>query len=131
MNPTQRQRQGRPARLLGHLVILSPCHLVKFVAAFLLFATGSLALARPDIPSLRETYKDDFYIGTCLPGHLPNSITPAEQELVLAQYSAITGENCMKPEPIHPSETVWNFDDADALVAYGQSHGIAVFGHTL
>ncbi len=81
--------------------------------------------------SLKDVYKNDFYIGTCLGGKLPDAYSPDEIQMIVKQYSAVTPENCMKPEPIHPSEGTWNWDEADALVRFAHDHHMVVYGHTL
>src|SRR5262249_46822687 len=40
-------------------------------------------------------------------------------------------ENCMKPESVHPSENVWDFKMADALVKFAEDNHMEIFGHTL
>ncbi len=81
--------------------------------------------------SLKDASKNDFYIGTCLGGKLPDSYSPDETDMIVKQYNAVTPENCMKPQPIHPSETNWNWDEADALVQFAHDHHMVVYGHTL
>ena len=81
--------------------------------------------------SLKDVYKNDFYIGTCLGGKLADSYSANEIDMIVKQYNAVTPENCMKPEPIHPSEATWNWDEADALVQFAQDHHMVVYGHTL
>jgi len=82
-----------------------------------------------EIPSLKETFKDDFYIGAAVePSQLE---IPAQRELLLKHFSSITAENAMKPENIQPVEGVFDFEDADKIVEFGQDNGIAVRGHTL
>ena len=62
------------------------------------------------IPALKERYQPYFDIGA--------AVTPAvliqRGELVRTQFSSLTAENQMKPEPIHPQPEQWRFADADA-----------------
>jgi endo-1,4-beta-xylanase len=78
--------------------------------------------------TLKEAYAKKFLIGTAsdLKG-LPE----AELTSVRMQYDILTPENCMKPQPIHPSEGKYNFAIADTLVDWCQKNGIKVWGHTL
>jgi len=46
-------------------------------------------------------------------------------------YDIITPENCMKPQPIHPTVDTYNFVTADAMVDWCQKNGLKVWGHTL
>ena len=81
--------------------------------------------------SLRETYKNDFYIGTAL------NVAQIEQQdrqaaaLVPIQFSSVTPENIMKCEIIHPEWNVYDFTMADKYVEYGRSHNMFTIGHTL
>jgi endo-1,4-beta-xylanase len=92
---------------------------------------ASLDATKAQRASLKDVYKNDFHIGTCLGGKLPDSYSPAEIEMIVQQYNAVTPENCMKPEPIHPSEATWNWDEADAMVRFAYVHHMVVYGHTL
>jgi len=47
------------------------------------------------------------------------------------QYNIVTPENCMKPQPVHPTENTYNFETADALVNWCTQNGLKVWGHTL
>jgi len=45
------------------------------------------------------------------------------------QYNLVVGEICMKFGPLHPKPDTYFFDDADALVAFAEQHGMKVRGH--
>jgi endo-1,4-beta-xylanase len=51
--------------------------------------------------------------------------------VVTKEFNSITVENAMKFAALHPSETVYNWVDADYLVAYAQANGKRMHGHTL
>jgi endo-1,4-beta-xylanase len=59
------------------------------------------------------------------------SISETESANIKAHYDIITPENCMKPQPIHPSEEKYNFVTADAMIDWCQKNGLKVWGHTL
>jgi endo-1,4-beta-xylanase len=101
----------------------------------LLLATNLLSIqyvsAQQSIPSLKEIFKNDFLIGTAI-----NTMQIEEKDahsatLILQQFNAVTPENVMKAEPIHPKLDVYNFDISDKLIAYADKHKIKVNGHTL
>ncbi len=50
---------------------------------------------------------------------------------LLREFNAITPENAMKWEPVHPTERGWNLGPADQLVEFAEAHGLRVHGHTL
>ena len=81
--------------------------------------------------SLKETFNGDFLIGTALNTAQIEEKEPNAARLVPQQFSAITPENIMKAEVIHPAWDTYNFDLADKIVAYGQKYQIKVNAHTL
>jgi endo-1,4-beta-xylanase len=52
-------------------------------------------------------------------------------ETAAREFNIVTPENEMKFGPIHPGESMYNFANADAIVEFATSHGMAVKGHTL
>ena len=83
------------------------------------------------MPSLKEACKDIFLIGTALDFRTPNEFSETELNLIKTQFNAITPENSMKPGPVHPQESSWNWTPPDTLVQFSQDNDIKVFGHTL
>ncbi len=81
--------------------------------------------------SLRDTFKNDFLIGTALNTAQIQEKEPNAAALVPKQFSAATPENIMKAEIIHPAWDTYNFDLADKLLEYGKKHNIKINGHTL
>jgi endo-1,4-beta-xylanase len=78
---------------------------------------------------LKDAYAGKFLIGAA--GDIPNRYSESELANIKANYDIITPENCMKPQPVHPSEDKYNFATSDALVQWCQDNGIKVWGHTL
>ena len=56
---------------------------------------------------------------------------PAYAATLVREFNAITPENAMKWEAVHPFEHGWRFDPADHLVAFAEAHRMHVHGHTL
>jgi endo-1,4-beta-xylanase len=50
---------------------------------------------------------------------------------LVREFNAITPENAMKWDRIHPFERRWNFDPADQLVEFAAAHRMRIHGHTL
>jgi endo-1,4-beta-xylanase len=87
------------------------------------------AIIEESIPSLKDVFKDDFYIGTAVgPSQLE---IPACIQLLEKHFSSITAENAMKPEEIQPLEGIFDFKDADKIVDFAEDNGIAMRGHVL
>ncbi len=80
------------------------------------------------LKTLKEAYAGKFLIG-CADDLTSNN--EAYQANIRSQYDIVTPENCMKPQPIHPSEDTYNFATPDALVNWCEKNGLKVWGHTL
>jgi endo-1,4-beta-xylanase len=83
------------------------------------------------IPSLKETFKNEFLIGTALNTPQILEKDPTADKLIRQQFNAATPENIMKAENIHPAWNQFDFTLADKLVEYGRKNKIKINGHTL
>jgi endo-1,4-beta-xylanase len=62
----------------------------------------------------------------------PSHLAEPDYAAVLArEFNQVEPENAMKFGPIHPGPKAYNFEPADAIVAFAQAHNMAVRGHTL
>ncbi len=82
-------------------------------------------------PSLKESFKGDFFIGAALNTAQIEEKIPGAAMLVPQQFNAVTPENIMKAEIMHPEWNKYNFELSDKLVAYAKKHNIVVNAHTL
>ena len=106
---------------------------------FLVFATvvfvscsnTKKATNSPGTPSLKETFKNDFSIGTAMNAEQIEEKDPKADALIIQQFNAVTPENIMKAEIIHPQWDKYNFDLADKLVDYAKKHNMIVNAHNL
>ena len=78
--------------------------------------------------ALKEAYAGKFLIGAA--GDL-KGYSAAELANIKKHYDILTPENCMKPQPTHPSEDIYNFTTPDSMVDWCQKNGVKVWGHTL
>ena len=78
--------------------------------------------------ALKDAYAGKFLIGAA---NDLTKISDAKAANIKMHYDIITPENCMKPQPIHPSEDKYNFVTSDAMVEWCQKNGLKVWGHTL
>ena len=78
---------------------------------------------------IKDAFKDSFLVG--MAGDLPSRYSEAELKLAAEHFAAITPENCMKPERIHPAEDRWQFEPSDALVEWAKKNDMTIHGHTL
>ena len=79
--------------------------------------------------TIKEAFRDSFWIGTA--GDIPARYSEAELAAAAKHFNAVTPENCMKPERVHPEEGRWQFESPDALVEWAQKNQMSVHGHTL
>ena len=96
------------------------------IAMALLVSVNSLAQK-----TLGEATKGIFLFGVAVNMQQVNGIKPIESELIAKEFSAIVPENSLKPQPIHPEENRYFWDDADKLVAFGEKNKQTVTGHCL
>jgi endo-1,4-beta-xylanase len=102
------------------------------LVSLLIACTNSKKLASSSgIPSLKETFRKDFAIGAALNSSQILQKDPQAAQLIPEQFDAITPENIMKAEVIHPEWGRYNFTLADSIVEYGRKHGMEINGHTL
>jgi GH35 family endo-1,4-beta-xylanase len=94
-------------------------------------ATGLGGRVAAQGPSLKDAYKDAFEIGTALDFRRPDEFNDAEIALIKTHFNAITPENSMKPQSVHPQENTWNWTQPDALMKFCEENKIKVYGHCL
>ena len=98
-----------------------------FAAAFLLAVTPLRAGPNPT-PSLRQA-ATTFTIGVGISDRIPER--PADWPLLLSQFTAVTPENCLKPDPVQRDPGQFDFATADAFVDFAHSNRLQVIGHCL
>lgn len=104
--------------------------------AMIWLAAVALALAMPlqakeDASVLKDAYADAFLVGVAVNDDIVAGRDARSQALVPLHFNAITAENVMKNEVIHPRPGVYDFAAADAFVDFGEKHGMFIVGHTL
>lgn len=79
--------------------------------------------------TIKEAFQDAFWIG--MAGDVPARYSESELAAAVQHFNAVTPENCMKPERVHPEEGRWQLEAPDALVAWAQQNQMSIHGHTL
>ena len=100
-----------------------------FSCLAILLITGAPTGAQT--PSLKDAFKGSFLTGAAL-----NPAQFTEQDargaaLVKAQFNAITPENVLKWERVHPQPGTFSFELPDRYVAFGEKNHMFIVGHTL
>ncbi len=78
---------------------------------------------------LKDAYKDYFMIGVAV--NQRNVSNAAQQSLIKQEFSSMTAENDMKPEPTEPREGQFNWEGADRIANFARQNGIKLRGHCL
>jgi len=107
-----------------------------------LLAIGTSAQSADNPVALKDTFKAHFMVGAAInrshatgTGGGRRTLELVEKDVALTrqQFNQITAENDMKWQLIHPREGAdgYDFGPADALVEFGEKHGMYLVGHTL
>lgn len=81
--------------------------------------------------TLKDAFQDSFLMGTALNNRQIQGQDASGQALAIREFNAVTAENVMKWEVIHPEPGVYNFDAADAMMDLAEENDMLVIGHTL
>lgn len=111
-------RLWNPILLSASVALLASCHTIKKDTA-------------QQTPSLSSKYKNDFLIGTALDLRQISGQDPATMNVSKRNFDAITPENIMKCEEIHPSWNQYIWKNADQYVSEGIENKQFIVGHTL
>jgi endo-1,4-beta-xylanase len=84
-----------------------------------------------ELPILKDAYKNYFLVGAALNDDVLNGKDPNAAAIVEKQFSAITAENVMKWQKIHPEPDKYDFEPADRFVKFGVKNKKFIVGHTL
>lgn len=128
---------------------------LQIAVCVLLLNSCAQVQKQPDVPSLYEAYSEAFRVGTALnraqilsgdPAALRDTLRQDRRgyftvreiipdakglELGLKHFKAITPENVMKWEEIHPMPDEYDFEAADKLVEWGEANDKFISAHTL
>lgn len=107
---------------------------MKCIKPYLFAVTTLLAMSctlQKETASLKDAYKDDFYIGTALSADQIAEKDKKEDSLIRKEFNAITAENIMKSMYTHPQKDKYDFALSDKFVAYGEKNKMFIHGHTL
>src|SRR5260221_3387452 len=130
-------RVERTAPACGHAnhgdsMMMSPR---LFRVALLALSTASPAFAQSDTtrstPALQDAFHGTFRIGTALAPRQFNGDDKRVGSLIRTHFNAISPENVLKWEVVHPLPDIYNFGLSDRYVEFGEKNGMFIVGHTL
>lgn len=89
-------------------------------------------LAAPAAPlTLKQAFTGAFLVGAALNQAQFSGADTASARLAAEQFDAISPENVLKFEVVHPRPGQYDFAPADRYVAFGEQHHMFIVGHTL
>jgi endo-1,4-beta-xylanase len=100
------------------------------IASIFTYCSGSKNATNAE-KSLKNAYQNDFLIGAALNATQIEEKDPVAAVLIPQQFNAITPENIMKSEVIHPEWDRYNFTLADKIIDFSKKYNMPVHGHTL
>src|SRR5690606_3271825 len=95
------------------------------------FANAQLPASQENPVTLKQAFKDKFFIGTALTTSQLRGSNPQAIEVVREHFNSIVAENSMKSMHLQPREGEFAFREADRVVGFGETHGMKSIGHTL
>lgn len=95
----------------------------------LIVTLSSAVAAEP--PVLKDAFKKDFLVGVALGTRQVMGEEPQALELAAKQFNAISPENLLKWQEVHPEPKQYQFEPADRYVEFGQQNGMFILGHNL
>ena len=105
------------------------------ITGVLCLTYACIALSACAQATLKDSYADEFLIGTIMPGGLDPDATftddPIELGVVARDFNALTAENCMKPMVMQPNEGEYFFKASDFCVDFAEANSMVLVGHTL
>lgn len=108
--------------------------LLTMVFAALLLTNCSSISKTPESkqpPSLKEVFKEDFLIGTAINVQQIQESNPELTKVEVRHFNAVTPENSMKAEELHPEKGRYDFKLADQFVDQAKRRNMVVNAHAL
>lgn len=104
-----------------------------YSGSFILGLTLLSACIQPEkaSDSLQVAFQNDFLIGTAFNESQILGRDSLSAQLMKKHFNAITPENCMKWEKIHPEPGRYDFELADRFVELGMENRMHMTGHVL
>ena len=109
---------------------LAAC-VAAILAASQVAAAQNAATPATATRGLKDAFEGAFMVGTALAPQQFTERDTASVALIVREFNAITPENVLKWERVHPEPDRYDFTPVDQYVAFGEKHGMFVVGHTL
>lgn len=96
---------------------------------FLLTVFALPGIAREAV--LKDVFKKHFYVGTALNDQICEGKNPAAAAIATRQFNAVTPENELKWERVHPEMGKFDFRASDRFVDFAKKNNMLIIGHVL
>ena len=103
----------------------------KVFLTLMVFLAAVLLVRAQERPSLKDAFKDSFVVGAAINRAQIYEEDTRGAAIVKAQFNAITPENTLKWEAVHPKPDTYDFEAPDRYVAFGEKYHMYIVGHTL
>ena len=90
-----------------------------------------LSTATAQETTLKDAFKNSFYIGTALNRGQIYGKDECVNKLLATQFNSITPENILKWEKVHPKPEEYNFEPVDKLMELAETNHMVLIGHVL
>ena len=107
----------KPLFLLAAVLVLNSC--------------AKIYKSPEKVVTVKDAYKENFYIGTALSQSQIEERNPMVTALISKEFNSITPENIMKSMFTHPEKDRFDFELSDKYVAFGEKYNMFIHGHTL
>lgn len=81
--------------------------------------------------TLKDAFANDFLVGVAVSHSFIEKNDTRCLDLIKEQFSAVSPEDVLKPETVHPAPGVWNFEKGDEYCKFANENGLKALGHTL
>jgi endo-1,4-beta-xylanase len=81
--------------------------------------------------ALKKVFEKDFLVGAAVSDDQISGKDAEVTSIIESQFNSITPENCLKWASVHPKPNVYNFEQADRFVAFGEKNKMQIIGHIL
>lgn len=102
----------------------------KYLSLALWVPVIALAADGAGMP-LRDAFAREFMVGVALATDQVDGRKQRAGAIAADQFSAITAENAMKWQSLHPELDRYDFKAADAYVEFAAKHSMSLIGHAL
>ena len=102
-----------------------------FIVSILSLSAFAAFSQIPAPGSLKDAFHGAFVVGAAINTAQITGADTRGDALIAQQFNAISPENVLKWEVIHPRPDAYNFTLADQYVEFGVAHSMFIVGHTL